>query len=173
MELRNSGTHGENPVRAKSARTREAGRCQPRKATAGSASSAGCTGACWGKSAQMGARKPAATSTSVASSRERVFKTRAKPCRKGASRTDRTVNASAHGPRRAESSWRVQRHYARQSRHDARQVVQHQRNRSGKGGKSLPSSITCPIKTLTDPSPSPPISPLYVTSYNTSEIGRE
>ena len=31
------------------------------------------------------------------------------------------------------------------------------------GGGALPSLITCPIKSLTSPPQSPPISPLYVT----------
>ena len=122
-------------ARANSSKTLEAGRCQPRNATSGSASSAGSTGACWGKSAQTGPQKPAATSTSVASSRSRigvparrlrVSKTRPKHCRKGASRTDRTVNASAHDAQKAAA-----RHFAGQGRHDARLVVQHGRQQVG------------------------------------------
>ena len=77
-------------AKATSSRAREAGRCQPRKATSGSASSAGCAGACWGKSAHRGMRKPAAASTSVAASRSRI----GVPRRKASSATREAAGGS-------------------------------------------------------------------------------
>ena len=53
----------------------------------------------------------------------------AKPCRKGASRADRTVNASSTTPQKQLA--RAGRHYAGQGRHDARQDVQHGRQQVG------------------------------------------